>query len=682
MNLLGRNLLRFLHMRSIRDKVIALMAVVSGLTLWSMLYGRSVFESVRRETTTTQIAFTQESLLLDISNRVHRTLAGSDQTEILDARIEEFESNLDTLSNSQSVGLSVSPRRSDESAPQLSSNGIGEVSRRWATYRNSVQQAIATNEELQQIFRTGVDSLGPWIATLQLLQGALESSSDDYEDHLYETEEIRRKTASLRDAAFRLMALSDPDEVDQAVLAMRLSREGIQERLLAFRDGSDDLELDPVEDAHAAKLIDEAVEQMLRIDQAFSTLCEKHSILADLMDLNEGTQVGLLERQRQLSRRSEELTTAKMERLGVIQQMSSLVIVLVVFVATLLILGQVIAPIQRTVKHVRDASEGRFTYRSTSNRSDEVGELNRYVSEMGDRISQVVSKIRGMADKLADVSHSIAAGNRSLAVKTDEQDHNLRTVTTTVNDFAHTVKRNAQNASGASKLVVDARDQAERGEDGAHRVVESIAGITHSSKQLEETLEIIDSIASQIRLLSLNAAVEAARAGQHGVSFGVVAEEVRALADRCAEAAHQINSLVSKNLDQATQSSGEVQRAAENLQEITRVVGSVDERMTEIASGCGEQSSGVDQILTAVSGIGQISEHNRQLVHQVSSDSSTMEGMAASLQELLSFFEVTGLGPDTPSESGVSASFPQDPATHPESERSQSRDTSQCPSLT
>ncbi|MEM7874892.1 methyl-accepting chemotaxis protein, partial [Morganella morganii] len=159
---------------------------------------------------------------------------------------------------------------------------------------------------------------------------------------------------------------------------------------------------------------------------------------------------------------------------------------------------------------------------------------------------------------------------------------------------------NADNARQASQLALTASETAERGGKVVDDVVDTMRGIGDSSKKIADIISVIDGIAFQTNILALNAAVEAARAGEQGRGFAVVAGEVRNLAQRSAQAAREIKTLIEDSVGRVDAGAVLVERAGETMDEIVSAVTRVTDIMSEIASASDEQSRGIDQVGVAV----------------------------------------------------------------------------------
>ena len=207
-------------------------------------------------------------------------------------------------------------------------------------------------------------------------------------------------------------------------------------------------------------------------------------------------------------------------------------------------------------------------------------------------------------------------------------------------ELTATVKQNADNARQASELAVTASKTASRGGQITDSVIETMTSIANSSQKISAIISVIDGIAFQTNILALNAAVEAARAGEQGRGFSVVAGEVRALAQRSADAAKEIKSLIDESVDRVGQGTQLVDSAGKTMEELVTAVNQVTELMSEIASASNEQSRGIEQVATAVSQMDLVTQQNAALVEQSTGATAALEDQANNLVDTVAFFEL------------------------------------------
>ena len=259
---------------------------------------------------------------------------------------------------------------------------------------------------------------------------------------------------------------------------------------------------------------------------------------------------------------------------------------------------------------------------------------------MRDSLVGIVSQVRAGTLTIANASTEIAAGNRDLAQRTERQARTLMDTAASMEELTGTVRQNADNARQANVLAESASQVAVRGGAVVSQVVETMASINDSSKQIVDIIGVIDTIAFQTNILALNAAVEAARAGEQGRGFAVVATEVRNLAQRSAAAAKEIKTLIGSSVERVDAGARLVDAAGSTMDEIVSSVKRVTDIMAEISAASAEQSAGIGQVNLAIGRMDEATRQNAALVEQAEAAADAMQDEAAALAQLVSVFKM------------------------------------------
>jgi methyl-accepting chemotaxis protein len=252
----------------------------------------------------------------------------------------------------------------------------------------------------------------------------------------------------------------------------------------------------------------------------------------------------------------------------------------------------------------------------------------------------IVSQVRAGTLAIAGASTEIAAGNLDLSARSERQAGTLEETASSMEELTGTVRQNADNARQANVLAESASSVAQRGGAVVAQVVQTMASINDSSKQIAEIISVIDGIAFQTNILALNAAVEAARAGEQGRGFAVVATEVRNLAQRSATAAKEIKSLIADSVSKVGDGARLVDAAGSTMEEIVTSVKHVTDIMAEISLASQEQSAGINQVNQAIGQMDQATQQNAALVEQAGSAALSLQDEAATLTQLVSVFKL------------------------------------------
>ena len=262
------------------------------------------------------------------------------------------------------------------------------------------------------------------------------------------------------------------------------------------------------------------------------------------------------------------------------------------------------------------------------------------IRAMRDSIAHIVHDVRQGAESVATASSEIAQGNHDLSGRTESQASALEQTAASMEELGATVRQNADNARQANQLALSASTVAAQGGEVVAKVVDTMHGINDSGRQIADIIGVIDGIAFQTNILALNAAVEAARAGEQGRGFAVVAGEVRALAQRSADAAKQIKGLISTSVERVQQGSQLVDQAGATMQEVVAAIRRVTDIMGEISAASSEQAGGVAQVAEAVTQMDHATQQNAALVEESAAAALSLNQQAQELQRAVEAFHL------------------------------------------
>jgi methyl-accepting chemotaxis protein len=288
---------------------------------------------------------------------------------------------------------------------------------------------------------------------------------------------------------------------------------------------------------------------------------------------------------------------------------------------------------------VRVAAAGR-------GRSDEIGRLMQSIDGIGEGLARIVAQVRSAAADMTHGTAQIASGSGDIAARVATQASSLEQTAASMEELTSTVQQNAGHAAQANTLVSNASAAAVDGGRAVERVVSTMGEISQSSKKIADITSVIEGIAFQTNILALNAAVEAARAGEHGKGFAVVASEVRALAQRSAAAAKEIDQLIAASSAQVESGYRIAEEASVTMRSIVERVSQVQTIIGEISVASREQSGGIEQVNLAVTQIGEATQQNAALVVEAERAAAELREQADRLSDAVSVFKLHARGVD------------------------------------
>ena len=315
-------------------------------------------------------------------------------------------------------------------------------------------------------------------------------------------------------------------------------------------------------------------------------------------------------------------------------------VILLAAIIGLVITRSIVRPLGAAVRVAEALAKGDLGQKVEVRSKDELGRLMLALQGTVGQLGAIVGRIKESSDLVNTASREIAQGNADLSSRTEEQASALEETSASMQQMTATVTQNAENAKKANELAAQASGVAVKGGDVVRDAVDTMNGITQSSKKIADIIGVIDGIAFQTNILALNAAVEAARAGEQGRGFAVVASEVRNLAQRSAAAAKEIKDLITDSVSKVDAGSRQVNDAGRTMEEVVVSVNKVTSLIAEITAASQEQAQGIEQVSETMTQMEKVTQQNAAMVEEASAAAGSLEEQAQSLTSAVAVFQL------------------------------------------
>ncbi len=292
--------------------------------------------------------------------------------------------------------------------------------------------------------------------------------------------------------------------------------------------------------------------------------------------------------------------------------------------ATRLIGAMTVSPLHELVDDAYQIASGNLSPIAVSGRPGPITDLRTAIAQIAFNLRSVINDIRTGTHMLHTAVDEIANGNIELSERTESQAKNLQQTATSMEQINHTMSENAKSTLHSAELAQHMQDITRQSDAAVRAVVETMQGITDSSRRISEIIQVIEGVAFQTNILALNAAVEAARAGEAGRGFAVVAAEVRSLAQRTGNAAREIRGLITESCQRVDVGNQRSEEARSRMRDVQTAVDNVSALLNDINNASNEQRLGVERVTAAIAQLDDITRQNATMVEQLAASAHSL----------------------------------------------------------
>lgn len=318
---------------------------------------------------------------------------------------------------------------------------------------------------------------------------------------------------------------------------------------------------------------------------------------------------------------------------------SGIMLVILLTIAAFLISKDFVNPLLKANKYIESIAGGLIPDRLKIKRKDEIGNLLRSIEKLIEVLRNIIIKTNSISGEIIESSKFIVEENEDLTKKSASATNLVENTVTSMEEMTEFIKENSESALKANEVQHQAIEIATTGRDKVIKTMKSINNIDNFSKKISEIIEVMDNIAFQTNLLSLNAAVESARSGEHGKGFSVLSAEIRSLAQRSKKAAKQISELIITTNEKVNEAVLFGNESTKIFYKILDEMQNVTELIEEVAKRTQSQKEGIIRINKSVLDIDQLNQTNTVLVEKVNKQNKLMLKEIQELVKSIKYFK-------------------------------------------
>ena len=299
-----------------------------------------------------------------------------------------------------------------------------------------------------------------------------------------------------------------------------------------------------------------------------------------------------------------------------------------------------IRPLRELTDEANRLASGDLSSNADRNERGAVGELRQALMQLSVNLRTVILDTRAGMTGVRASAREIAAGNQDLSARTESQASSLQQTAASMEQIAGSNRQSAASTQEGARIAGETAAVAQRSQQAVGAVAETMDGITRSSNEIHEIVQVVEGVAFQTNILSLNAAVEAARAGEAGRGFAVVASEVRALAQRTSAAVREIRQIIAQSSERVALGTQRSRDASARVSDAMASVERVNALLGEISESSLQQQAGFSQVNEAVAHMDSITQQNAAMVEQLAASAKSLESQVESVDNSMRLFRL------------------------------------------